>query len=435
MASTNAKVRGRRGHGRRKLLLVFTIAVGTAALTVAWQLSSRLDRLVSAAVEGGGRRIVVANASIESDGSFDWQRPIAFKPEDRGLLAEAGAGVRLASLVNQVPIREIEVEGERYRPGQVYGSDEFYPRVMGLEIVAGSFFSEEDVRTRAKSVVLSERAAKALFPSAHEAIGKSVRADRGIMAIRGPGQGVRRTESAFDAFTVSGVFGDVGSFDREVFGIPDYIIPWTTMFPADMRIMPIARTFVALADSRDVRRVESGLRSSLAATKGEDLKLSVWEGSPGQRGSTALARMRSALSSLSLVSKVFGLVILSVAGFGVASGMAAEAAERKRELAIRRAVGLTATGAAFDLIKGSLVIAAWGSLTGFAVATLFSRPAAAALAPFVEMIGIDATSVAASAFEPESLLAPLCALLLAPLFSALPAIRAATAEIVSGLKE
>lgn len=424
--------RGSTRHRVRKALLAATVAVGTAALAVSFQVSASLDRVVYAAVEGGGRRIAVANASVNSDGSFDWQMPFAFTPSDKALLVEADVGIKAASIVMGMPWREVEAGGVVYKPGDAMGSDEDYATVMGLKIIAGSFFSASDVRDRVKTMVLSERAAKALYGDPAKALGAGIRVDKGMPQRPGASAG-RTAEASYESYTIAGVFKDASAFERDAFSIPDYIIPYTAMMPADMPAIPFARAFQALGDSRDPLRVEAGLRAALAPTKGEDVKVSVWEGSAESRGGNSLARARSALGSLSMVSQLFGFVILIVAGFGIVSGMMAEAADRKREFSIKRAIGLPASDAALELILGGSILAGIGAVIGFALAFLATDWTMAALAPYVAALDIDLAEIGGG-FELRSLLAPLAALVLAPLFSALPAVRASSAPITDGLK-
>ncbi|OHE62283.1 MAG: hypothetical protein A2Z99_13160 [Treponema sp. GWB1_62_6] len=428
-----------KGSARRKLrlgLLLAVVAVGTGSLALSQRIAARLDRLVAVAVDGGGRRVVIANANLRADSSFDWQMPPTFTTDDLRTLLDAGAGVRNASIVNELPWRQIEVEGVAYRPGTVLGSDERYPDVMGLSFVAGSFFSAQDVSSRAKTAAISERAAVILYGDAASAVGKSFRADRNIFVIRRAGGAPsERQESSFDSYTISGVYRDVTEFERDAFDIPDYIIPYTTMFPEGMSRIPFVRTFAARVDSRDLSQVEAGLRSSLAQAKDDEVKLTVWEGSLGFGGATSVDRVRRSLKSLSLVAQLFGLAILAVASFGIVSAMMAEAAERKREFAIKRALGLTAFGAALELCAGGVRLAAFGALFGFAVATAAGNAAVASLSPFLEALGVSGGDLGGGFLEPRTLLAPLSAVAFAALFSLLPALRSSSQAIAEGLNE
>lgn len=425
---------GRRGL--RVFLLAAVVAVGTGALALSQRVAAQLDRLVATAVEGGGKRVVIANAALAEDGSFDWQRPPAFTADDRRTLLDAGAGIRNASLVSEMNWRQIEVNGTAYKPGTVLGTDENYADVMGLKLLAGSFFPASDVTSRAKTVVLSQRAAVALFGDAASAVGQSIRTDRMRAVFRqGQNGATGRVESAYDSYTVAGVFKDVTQFERDAYDIPDYIAPYTAMFPAGMPIFANIRTFVARADSRDIEQVAAGLRASLAAVKGDGLKLAVWEGALARNGANAVERVRSTLKSLSLVAQLFGLAILAVASFGIVSGMMAEAAERHREFAIKRALGLTAFGAAVELCANGVKLAAIGAAVGFLAATLAGSIAVEALKPFLEALGVSGADITGTFFELRTLLAPLAAVGLAALFSLLPALGFFSVPIVDGLKE
>lgn len=430
------KIRSFNDRTLRLVLLGSVVAVGTAALSISLLVSARLDRLIDGAVDGGGRRVVIANAELRADSSFDWQLPPAFTPEDKQAFLDAGAGIRDLSIINELPWRRIEVEGAVYRPGTVLGSDEGYASVMGLRFVAGSFFSAQDVASRSRVAVLSSRAAEALFGDAGAALGKTFRGDRNIQIMRRLSGGTTaRAESTYDAYTVVGVFSDVSAFERDAYGVPDYIVPYTVMFPADLPIAPFVRILAARTDSRPYEGVAAALRSYWAASSGkEDLKLSVWEGAADRGGASTVQGVRNALRGLSLAAELFGLAILAVAAFGIVSGMMAEAAERRRELAIKRALGRSSFAAALELCAGGVKLAAAGALLGFVVALAAGPTVAGALAPFLEALGVGGTDIAGGLFEWRSLGAPISAVALAALFSLLPALRSAGESIVEGLR-
>jgi putative ABC transport system permease protein len=425
------------GHTFRRFLLVLVVVVGTAALALSYAISAQLERLVTVAVQGGGRRVIIANADLEADASLDWQTPLILSPQDKQLFLDANVGLKAVSIINQLPWRQIEVSGVAYRPGSVLGSDEQYADVMGLRFAAGSFFSISDVTNRARVAVLSERAAKILYGSSQDAVGKTFRGDRNITVQRQVGGAPNRVESSYDSYTIVGVFKDVTAFERDVYGVPDYIVPYTVMFPADIPIMPFARTFVGrTVDVRPLEGVTAGLRSYLSQTKKlQTVKIAVWEGSIERGGASSVEQVRSTLQGLSLITELFGLAILIVAAFGVVSSMMAEAAERRREMAIKRALGRTIFQVTLELIVNGLKLTALGAVIGLSLSLVAHGFSKNLLSPFLEALQMNGTDLTASLFEPRSLLAPVVAVLLSGLFSFFPAMKSASEPIVDGLKE
>ncbi len=425
------------GHTFRRFLLVLVVVVGTAALALSYAISAQLERLVTVAVQGGGRRVIIANADLEADASLDWQTPLILSPQDKQLFLDANVGLKAVSIINQLPWRQIEVSGVAYRPGSVLGSDEQYADVMGLRFAAGSFFSISDVTNRARVAVLSERAAKILYGSSQDAVGKTFRGDRNITVQRQVGGAPNRVESSYDSYTIVGVFKDVTAFERDVYGVPDYIVPYTVMFPADIPIMPFARTFVGrTVDVRPLEGVTAGLRSYLSQTKKlQTVKIAVWEGAIERGGASSVEQVRSTLQGLSLITELFGLAILIVAAFGVVSSMMAEAAERRREMAIKRALGRTIFQVTLELIVNGLKLTALGAVIGLSLSLVAHGFSKNLLSPFLEALQMNGTDLTASLFEPRSLLAPVVAVLLSGLFSFFPAMKSASEPIVDGLKE
>ncbi|AEJ20128.1 ABC transporter permease [Gracilinema caldarium] len=425
------------GHTFRRFLLVLVVIVGTAALALSYAISAQLDRLVTVAVQSSGRRVIIANANLEADASLDWQTPLVLIPQDKQTFLDANVGFKAVSIINQLPWRQIEVSGVAYRPGTVLGSDEQYADIMGLRFAAGSFFAASDVTNRSRVAVLSERAATLLYGSSQHAVGKTFRGDRNIFVQRQVGGTPNRVESSYDSYTIVGVFRDVTAFERDVYGVPDYIVPYTVMFPADIPIMPFARTFVGrTVDVRPLEGITAGLRSYLSQTKKlETVKIAVWEGSLERGGASSVEQVRSSLQGLSLITELFGLAILIVAAFGVVSSMMAEAAERRREMAIKRALGNTIFKVTLELIINSLKLTVLGGIIGFGLSLVIQGFSKNYLHPFLEALQMNGTDLTASLFEPRSLLAPVIAVLLSGLFSFLPAMKSASASIVDGLKE
>jgi len=115
--------------------------------------------------------------------------------------------------------------------------------------------------------------------------------------------------------------------------------------------------------------------------------------------------------------------------------MMAEAAERRREMAIKRALGRTIFQVTLELIVNGLKLTALGAVIGLSLSLVAHGFSKNLLSPFLEALQMNGTDLTASLFEPRSLLAPVVAVLLSGLFSFFPAMKSASEPIVDGLKE
>jgi len=429
-----------RAHPLRNILLILTTAVGTGALALSMQTTARLDRLVERTTGGADRRIVIANATIGTDGDLSWTMPFQFEVNDREVFTSSVKGVKSVSIVNQMPMNQIQVNNQYWKPSGVLGTDNFYADVMGLSFVEGSYFSAEDLSSKEKVMVISERAAKTLFGSASAASGSTISVDNGFrMSERGlaggSGTNARRQVSSWSNYKVVGVYADPTRFEAENYGITDYLVPYTSMLPSGMNFSMPVRMFVARISSTTVENVESAIRTELDTRTGDKVNVAVWEGSPDSPGVSTIEKARQSLNDLSLVTSGLGFMILIIAAFGIVSGLLVDAADRAKEIALKRSIGMTVARGTIELCLRSLALAGAGGVIGLALATLLSAPMREILIPYLDALGISSSDLTSRLFEFRTILAPVAALSLAFVFSLLPAARAASSSIVNGLKE
>jgi putative ABC transport system permease protein len=470
--------------GKRPLRLVLQVVstcVGTGALALALGVSARLDGFVST-LDSGGRRIAIANASVSSSDTgtggqsgIEWQNPAVFTTADAAAFKSASSAIRDVSIVNNMNWDQIQANGRSWRVRRVLASDDRYAAVMGLDLVAGSFFSRDDVSKKNRVVAVSASSAETLFGGVDAALGKTLMVDRGIRQMRNviqgtvAGQGAaaggaaattqrnaasgatataitrataardagfasNRVQSAMESYTIVAVYKDVADFERSAYGIPDMVIPWTTMFPSNFPGSATVRTLVARADSTSLLRIGADLRVDVARRLGDGAKVMVWEGDAARPQADTLGRARSALADFSALAQALGGLILAIACFGIASGIAVEAADRSKEIAIRRAVGLTVLRSSVAFCIDGTVTAALGSLIGLGAALAFYDPVGRALDPYLTALGLNLGSLGGG-LPARALLAPLAAVVAAFLFSLLPALRASSGSIADSLKE
>jgi ABC-type antimicrobial peptide transport system permease subunit len=434
-----------KAHPVRNILLILTTAIGTGALALSLQTTARLDRLVTETTGGADRRVVIANAEIGADGELDWTMPFQFEATDGEIFTSSVKGVKFVSIVNQMPMEQIQVNNKYWKPSGVLGTDSSYDDVMGLSMVEGSFYSDADLAAKEKVMVISERAAKTLFGSAAEALGQTIAADNGMRGgpansgssaiAGGRGANAKRQISSWSNYKVVGVYADPTRFEAENYGISDYLLPYTSMLPSGMNFTMPVRMFVARISSTAVENVESAIRTELDAKTGDKVSVAVWEGSPDSPGVSTIEKARQSLSDLSLVTSGLGFLILIIAAFGIVSGLLVDAADRAKEIALKRSIGMTVARGTYELCLRSLALAGAGGVIGLAIATLLSAPMRDILLPYLDALGISSGDLTSRVFEMRTVLAPVAALSLSFVFSLLPAAKAASSSIVDGLKE
>ena len=228
---------------------------------------------------------------------------------------------------------------ERVSPG--------YFAALGIPFVGGRDFAWSDDAATPRVAIVSETAARRYFPGG-QAIGRRFR------WLAGPSEWI----------TVVGVVGDVRYREREAVR-PDIYVP----FLQD----PFWATDLMLRTTGDPLDLVPSVRSAIAALDPELPIFRVQAMNDAVAESVARPRLRTLLLAL------FGALAVVLSGVGLGALLSFLVAERRRELAVRLALGaerrqllllvvgrglaLAAAGLAFGLL-GALALAASGTLDG-----------------------------------------------------------------------
>ena len=268
---------------------------------------------------------------------------------------DATPGVAASGGVTALPLSDmfawgpITVEGRTPPPGEKFLNVDQrtvagrYFEAMRIPLVRGRFFSEDDTPETGRVVVIDARMADELWPG-QDPVGKRIRT------------------GGFDAradtpwMTVIGVTGRVRqySLDGEEPRIAMY--HWHKQRPSR------ALNLVVRSAGGDAAALAPRVRGAVRAVD-PDLpiyKMKTMEARVGE----SVARRRFAMVLLS----VFGLLALGLAAIGTYGVMSYLVSQGAREIGIRLALGATPGGVARMVIRGGLIIAAFGVGAGLAAA-------------------------------------------------------------------
>jgi predicted permease len=239
---------------------------------------------------------------------------------------------------------------------------------LGVQPSIGRGFTEEDERADASpTVMIGDLLWKRRFHSTPSIVGESVRVNgvtRTIIGVMPPG-----------------------------FGFPEVARLWIPLAPApgqwargDRSLSVVGRlrrgTTIAAADA-EVRAFAAGLAAQHPDTNAQ------W--TAHVRSLREDITGETAMASIVLLSAVAFVLLIACAN--VANLLLARAAERRREIAIRRALGATRTRIARLVLVESLTLSAAGGLAGMLLAVWASRAIVAAMgrieAPYWIQFGLD----------------------------------------------
>jgi putative ABC transport system permease protein len=333
--------------------------------------------------------------------------------------ARGVAGVEWAAVSSRPPVhggrrqtfavdrRPALAPDQEPRAGDILISADYFS-TMGIPVIRGRAFSEQDAGGSLPVVIVSETLARQVFPG-EDPIGRRIRLDeRSPMtccAAAGPVENVWRE--------IVGIAGDIRQANLDEAPAATIYRPFTQIAEHDMFLMVRTRT------ERDISRVASLLPGELRQA---DPTMDWWEVRPMRqviaesgaiRGRRFVARLLGGFAALALV----------LAGVGLYGVMSYFVVERRREIAVRVALGATRAVVLEQVLGEALRLLAIGLVAGVIAAQLQTRLIASLL------FGVGATDV------PTHLV--VCAVLAAVTLLAtyLPARRAAGIDPIAVLRE
>lgn len=382
----------------RPVLIVLQVTLATLATTVALSTS----RVANSPTEGDRFDVVAANES-ENFAQF-----YLFEPERLTAIADLVPSVASLAIYQAMDMPTLELGETLYavRSGAVVSPAYF--DIADIEMIAGSAFPHGSGAGAQGVVAISESVAEQLF-GGEDAVGATVR----LLPQR-------------VAYRVEGVYRRAGA--RPDDDVPAMLASTDTQFSVQNRSTTLA--VLARPGQRATAETEllAAIRSVYAAelserglAPGQDLVIAAAGQAPQGHGR---GRNQLDLAVLSL----FGVVAVIVGAIGTFSLTVTEMVERRRQIAMLRALGATRLRIGAEAARDTAILAAIGGLLGVGLA--LAVVALAANAPAITAAGtriaFDAATAAATVIG---------IVLLSALMALLPALRAVQLPPVNELRE
>ena len=375
-------IRNWSGSPVKLILTLSAVALGTAILILTDSAGRILEQQITRELEKEGVILNVANGTLNSEGMVDQNRPAEWDAGAPEILVSDIEEVKIAVPLIDPPFNQITTEGKSYNLRSVAGSAPGYFDIFGLEIVAGVPMSDEDVDMGFKKVWISEEMAEILYGSAEEAVGKWIQPP-GEMLNRGPGG---RDRNMIQQFAVAGVFESPSEIARKSYGIGDLVFPYTSLFSAGRNIQMMmdmmAGQLVIQAEGSSAEKVSASVADLLTTNYGYDIDVLVWEGSLNG-SSDYMEELRQTVRIFTVSLSILGMVLLLTSSLGIFSIMVVEALNRKRDIALERALGASQVLVVKEFWSWSIMLSLAGAALGLIIAAILSGPVLSTLSPLV----------------------------------------------------
>ncbi|MDX2180117.1 MAG: ABC transporter permease [Bryobacteraceae bacterium] len=248
-------------------------------------------------------------------------------------------GDRIVAATGVINTGDRMLIGGREEDVQVIGSDEEYPKVRNLVILAGRFMDREEVALRQKVAMLTEKMAARLFGSQSAAVGRTIK--------------VQSLE-----FTVIGTFRE----KTESFGLSELserttLIPITVVryFVRTERIDPF---YVQAKRAEDVEPLTAVVRSIIESRHRPGARYFV-----DNLGSILDAAENIGLI-LTIVLILVSAIALIISGIGIMNIMLVTVTERTREIGLRMAIGASKRAVTAQFLTEAVLISIAGGMVG-----------------------------------------------------------------------
>lgn len=317
------------GAGAGATIAIFTVANEVLFSSLTYEDPDELVMLWESNRERGWVQVHAAPANVE-----DWRERVR-SFEDVAHFSDFGRGV---ALVQEGGAQHVAV-------GSVSGN---LFTVLGVEPILGRVFREEETWSDSDpTVVLSHRAWNQYFGSDRGIVGQSIDLDGTL-------------------HTVIGVMPDW--FDYEFVDAEMWVtMRWTAARAASVwwRQAHVVRAIARLRDGATIEQARSELSAVAAQLREEHPELNAGM----EAGLTPIKAflVRNERTPLLLLLGAVGLLML-IAVANVANLLLVRSTTRVREIAVRASLGATRSRVMQQLLTESLLLAAGGTVTGFAFA-------------------------------------------------------------------
>jgi putative ABC transport system permease protein len=328
----------------RSALTTLGIIIGVSAVIAMVSIGQGAQNLVQNQINGFGSNLlfVMPGNVVQSGANITTAGANSLTLDDVMAIERELPGIAGASPMVQAPPRQ-GVYGNQNWNLRIQGTNEKFTRIRNWPTERGSFFTDADVESSARVIVLGKTVVEKLFPG-EDPVGKSMRVGN-------------------LQFTVVGVLAEKGStFGNDQDDVA--VAPYTTVQKKlqQRTVMSIGQAMVSADSERGAAMAETQIaellrqRHRIPEDEPDDFRI--------QNMSDLASLSGQVLSIMTLLLAGIAGISLMVGGIGIMNIMLVSVTERTREIGIRMAVGARPSYIRLQFLTESIVLSLMGGITG-----------------------------------------------------------------------
>jgi putative ABC transport system permease protein len=328
----------------RAALTMLGIIIGVSAVIAMVSIGQGASASVQAQIESIGTNLLFVSAGAQNvggvrSGTGDTGTNTLTVEDLDAIKREVPSVSMVTPAINA---RSQLVAGNMNWNTSVQGVSEQYPDIRKWPVQSGAFFTDTDVRTAARVIVIGQSIADNLFPGM-DAVGQTLRVSNlpfrvvGVMVRKGQDQGGRdQDDIAFAPYT---------TVQKKVLGNTRVQIAYVSAISEDA-------TYTAQSQIGELLRQ----RHKLTANEPDDFTV---------RNMTDVAEAANETSkTMTILLACIAGVSLLVGGIGIMNIMLVSVTERTREIGIRMAIGARSSAVRSQFLVESIVLSLTGGTVG-----------------------------------------------------------------------
>ena len=336
----------------RAALTMLGIIIGVSAVIAMVSIGQGASASVQAQIESIGTNLLFVSAGAQNVGGV---RSGTGDTGNQNLTVDDLEAIKrevpsVSMVTPSVNARSQLVAGNMNWNTNVTGVSEQYPEIRKWPVATGSFFTDADVRTAARVIVIGRTLADNLYPGA-DPIGQDIRVMNlpfrvvGVLMAKGQDQqGRDQDDVAFAPYT---------TVQKKILGRDRIQIAFVSAISQDA-------TYTAQSQITDLLRQ----RHKLTANEPDDFTV---------RNMTDIAEAANETSkTMTILLACIAGVSLLVGGIGIMNIMLVSVTERTREIGIRMAIGARSSAVRSQFLIESIVLSLTGGAIGIILGVVLS---------------------------------------------------------------